>query len=212
MAGTSATIDLGDRRLGKLLVRLGLCLLAGVGLAVFAEGPTWRGVGLAGVHVVAGFLIGLPAGRYFVRSGEPPQRMTPVIVINVALQEVLRLGLVTWSGAGAVEAAWIGLWTWIPVLIFGVLRLLRAGTAPETGPGESPARALGPETVVVGAGAIAREVALWLLVAWSPVLTLLTFAVEAGAGLLEYATARRQWLQAAVGYLLMALALTLWLT
>jgi hypothetical protein len=78
---------------------------------------------------------------------------------------------------------------------------------------------LGPRKLVLAAGSLAGDVTPWLLVAWSPLLALVTFAVPVGIVVVELRSARpaelryerNDPLRAASGFLLMALALALWL-
>ncbi|MEO3891679.1 hypothetical protein [Nonomuraea sp. B5E05] len=199
----------GPRR--KLLVRAMICVLVAAGLAIFAGGPTWGAVGLSIAFMAGSFLAGLPTGRLLGRSADPARHIRVVMVVHLALQELIRLGLVLWSGVSAVEAAWIGLLGWglvLPLGLVGLRRLPAAGRRPQ----ERPEPALGPVYVLISGGMIAKEMAAWLLVVWNPLLVLLTFAVQAGAGLLELRAERKQVFGAVAGYALMALALVVWLT
>ncbi|SEH01242.1 hypothetical protein SAMN05444920_119172 [Nonomuraea solani] len=213
------------RLLGKFLINLVLCLVAGLGLAITVGGPTWRAALCAIAFLVAGFLFGLPTGRYLARSEERrgslagavqqpqgpeeprewPRSLGPVIVIMTLSTELLRVGLVLWSGMTAQEAAWTALLgqtlMWLP----GPIIALTIPRAHPARPGERPP---GPAYVATSAGTLARDMAHWLLVAWSPLLALLTFAEQVGVSL---AGEERRRYQAAAGYLLLALALALWL-
>ncbi|NBE93299.1 hypothetical protein FE391_35440 [Nonomuraea sp. KC401] len=211
MTDAAETAGLWDRPIGRLVVRAVVCALAAAGLLVFAGGPTWGAVGLSIVFTVSTFLAGLLCASLFGLSADPERRVGVVMVTHIALQELIRLGLVLWSGVGAVEAAWIGLLTWSIGLALGLLGLMRLSTA-ERGTGQKPEPALGPVNVLAGGGMLATETAPWALVVWSPLLALLTFAVRAGAGLLQRGTQRKQVFTAAGGYLLLALALVLWLS
>ncbi|TDC10522.1 hypothetical protein E1267_03895 [Nonomuraea longispora] len=211
MTEASMTAGPWDRPLGKLIVRTVICVLVAAGLAIFAGGPTWGAVGPAIGFMAGSFLAGLLTGQALGLSADPERRVGVVMVVHLALQELIRLGLVLWSGMSAVDAAWIGLLTWSVVLPLGLLGLRRLSTV-ERGPEERPEPALGPVSVLVSGGMIAKAMAPWLLVVWSPPLVLLTFAVLAGAGLMERGAERKQVFSAAAGYLLMALALVLWLS
>lgn len=263
--GTPATFDLEDRLRRKLLVDLLFCLIAGIGLAVFVGGPTWLSAGLPIAHLAATAVAGALGGRLLSlgRSEERPMERTMAItlIVTVVWTELIRLGLVLWSGLDAVDAAWAGVWEPVLGLVPLLFVLLSGGlrrptrerppgtdgvpgseaapateavpdpeSAPtpdsvpttESPPGRSDAsrgRPLGPRRLVFSAGSFAGHVAPWLLVAWSPLLAVVTFAVPVGVGLLELRSARldelrmdrKEGLRAASGYLLMALALALWL-
>jgi hypothetical protein len=185
-------------------------LVVGAGVAVIAGGPTWTSVGLASAQLVAGLLTGLLMGRFMVRfEGRAPS--TPLItVIGVVPAELLRAGLVAWSGVGVAEAAWAGLLASIPVLLFGSLALRRVRPAREGRSGEDPGPAIGPGHLVIGLGRTAGDVAAWMLVAVSPWLVLLTFAAHGAAAAVVEPTSRRvRGIQAISGYVLAALLLAL---
>ncbi|MGP3933601.1 hypothetical protein [Nonomuraea sp. KM88] len=128
---TEASMTAGPR--GKLLVRAVICVLVAAGLAIFAGGPTWVVVGLSIAFMAGSFLTSLPTGQLLARSADPARHITVVMVVHLALQELIRLGLVLWSGMSAVEAAWIGLLTWSLVLPLGLVGLRWCCGSSETG-------------------------------------------------------------------------------
>jgi hypothetical protein len=108
--------------------------------------------------------------------------------------------------------------TLTPGLVLALSGRLR-GITDRHGSGRRPGRPFGPRRLVLAAGSLAGETAPWLLVAWHPLLALVTFAVPAAVAMSELRSARlaegrmerKEWLRAACGYALMGLALMLWL-
>ncbi|MFC4114262.1 hypothetical protein [Nonomuraea zeae] len=217
MTGRAWKIDLGMYRLREIQRNVVLVVLAGVGLGVWAAGPTWRSLGLAAMEalgpLVGGILVAPLTATVF--KGRPPRAISSAIVC--ALAEMLRLGLVTWAGLGAVEAAWMGLGTAFLTAVTSLAIFKVAYMANAVKPdgkdmrGEYPGSLLGPRRLLPAVAAICQEVACCLLVAWSPWLVLVTFAEGACEGLFPEKSTAGRWFKTVSGCSVLALALVLWL-
>ncbi|NUP17058.1 MAG: hypothetical protein HOZ81_13310 [Streptomyces sp.] len=217
MTGHAWKIDLGMYRMREMQRNVMLVVLAGVGLGVWAAGPTWRSLGLAAMQALGplawGLLVAPLVAMLF--KGRPPRAISSAIAC--ALTELLRLGLVTWAGPGAVEAAWMGLGTSFLVTattlaIFKVAYM--ANTLKPDGKdmrGTYPGSLLGPRRLLPAVAVICQEVASCLLVAWSPWLVLVTFAEGASQGLFPENSTAGRWVKTVSGCSMLALALVLWL-
>ncbi|MFD1935411.1 hypothetical protein ACFSKW_28440 [Nonomuraea mangrovi] len=212
--------EVAVRRLRELLAMLFLCALVAAGLGVWGAAPTWSELGWGLVLLAGTTVLPMPL---FLAGRVAANRRRPVIMVGLlaaatGVQELLRLAVVSWAAAQAVEAAWIGLWaitlTWAlfePLLLHD----LRTGSAEprqfrqpagwDTGP-------LSPRQVFATLGAISREVGLCLLVAWSPWLVLATFAaLSASEFLLTDGTGRKRLIDALGGCVALAVGVALWL-
>lgn len=203
-------------RIRGMQLNVMLVVLAGVGLALWAAGPTWRSLGLAGIQALAplaGIILVVPVAAA-VFKGKLPRAISSTIACT--LVELIRLGLVTWAGLGAVEAAWMGLGTGFLIAVTSLAIFKVAHMANAVKPdgkdmrGEYPGSLLAPRRLLPAVAAICQEVGCCLLVAWSPWLVLVTFAVGASQGLFLEDSTTGQWVKTVSDCSLLALALVLW--
>ncbi|TYB67084.1 hypothetical protein FXF51_14395 [Nonomuraea sp. PA05] len=209
---------LARRRMRETRRDMVLTVLAGVGLAGWVSGPTWRSLGLAVVLVAGAAVVAGLCGAAVMKVLRRPVAPVVIGVIVATLNEVLRWGLVAWGGLGAAEAAWMGVWSFLVGLgvMLASLRLaLRTLAANQAGeveePGERPGSLLSPLRLIHSVALICQEVARCLLVAWSPWLVLVTIAEAGLAGGFPRNHPASTWIATAGGYTLLAVALALWL-
>ncbi|WP_433438610.1 hypothetical protein [Nonomuraea sp. CA-141351] len=207
-------VDPAAQRMREWLLRLLLCLLAGVGLSVYVSRPAWSGVGIAAVLMAGSLLSILPLGFLVAKMKASARLTTVALAAGEAVFELARLGLLAWAGAGAAEAAWAGLWSaaLLAALLLAMMSLRRLLKPDEPGrAADSPGHVLAPRQLVVQVGMIARDIGACLLVVWSPWLVLATFATGTGSVLLREQPIGRTWVQTISGYVLLVVALVLWL-
>ncbi|MEV6039126.1 hypothetical protein AB0L65_48865 [Nonomuraea sp. NPDC052116] len=212
--------EVAVRRFREMLAMLFLCALVAAGLGVWGAAPTWSELGWGLALLVSTTVLPMPL---FLAGEVAVNRRRPVIAAAllaspVGIGELLRLAVVSWASAQAVEAAWIGLWTitltWAlgePMLLNALLtgsaepRQFRQPAGWDSGP-------LSPRNVFATLATISREVGLCLLVAWSPWLVLATFAALSASGwLLTSGTGRKRLIDALGGYVALAAGVALWL-